>query len=116
VDFQYAGDTADAFIRCASSDLEGAHVFNLHGETVRVQEIADQITRSARAILGGSARPEITVEGKQNSAPSHMDDGAIRRALGDFRVTPLEDGVRQTISRFAELARRGPLDLSDLEV
>lgn len=116
VDFQYAGDTADAFIRCASADLEGAHVFNLHGETVRVQDVAAQIERSALAILGDSAKPGITVEGKQNSAPPHMDDTAIRRAFGDFPVTSLEDGVRETIARFAELARRGPLDVSDLDV
>jgi len=45
-----------------------------------------------------------------------MDDSAIRRAVGDLPVTSLEDGVRATIGRFAELARRGPLDVSDLDV
>lgn len=114
MDFQYAADTADAFIRCACADLEGAHVFNLHGETVRVEDVARQIENSAREILGNA--PAVTVDGKQNSAPSHMDDSAIRRALGDFRVTTLADGVHATISRFAELARRGPLDVSDLDV
>jgi nucleoside-diphosphate-sugar epimerase len=116
VDFQYAADTADAFIRCATADLDGAHVFNLHGETVDVRNIVAQIERSARRILGSSANPEITFDGKPNSAPSRMDDSAIRRALGDFGVTSLEGGIHATISRFSELARRGPLDVSDLDV
>jgi nucleoside-diphosphate-sugar epimerase len=116
VDFQYAADTADAFIRSASSDLEGANVYNLHGETVSIQEVVQAIESSAKEILGDSATPHITIDGKPNSAPSRMDDSAIRRALGDLPVTSLKDGVHATIARFAELARRGPLDVSDLEV
>src|SRR3989454_5052263 len=42
-DFQYVGDTADTFIRAATSDLVGAHVFNLHGDTVRVADIVAEI-------------------------------------------------------------------------
>jgi nucleoside-diphosphate-sugar epimerase len=116
VDFQYAADTADAFIRCANTDLGGAHVFNLHGETVAIQDVVAQIESCAREILGGSANPQVTIDGKPNTAPSRMDDTAIRRALGDLPVTSLKDGVRATIARFAELSLRGPLDLSDLDV
>jgi nucleoside-diphosphate-sugar epimerase len=116
VDFQYAADTADAFIRCATADLDGAHVFNLHGQTVSVQDVVAQIESCTREILGNSANPQITIEGKPNTAPSRMDDTAIRRALGDFPVTSLQEGVHATITRFAELSRRGPLDVSDLDV
>jgi nucleoside-diphosphate-sugar epimerase len=116
IDFQYAADTADAFIRCATTDIEGAHVFNLHGQTVSVQDVVAQIEKSARGILGEAVMPRITVDGKANSAPSRMDDSAIRRAVGDLPVTSLEDGVHATLARFAELSRRGPLDVSDLDV
>lgn len=103
VDFQYAADTADAFIRSATADLDGSHVFNLHGQTVAVHEVVAQIESCAREVLGKSANPQITIDGKPNSAPSRMDDTAIRRALGDLPVTSLEDGVHATIARFAEL-------------
>jgi nucleoside-diphosphate-sugar epimerase len=116
VDFQYAADTADAFIRSATSDLEGAHVFNLHGETVSVQDLVAEIESCAREILGSPTIPQITIEGKPNAAPSRMDDTAIRRALGDLPVTPLREGLHATIARFAELAQRGPLDVRDLDV
>src|SRR6185436_14696434 len=39
-DFQYVADTATTFIACADNAPEGAHVFNLHGETVTVERIA----------------------------------------------------------------------------
>src|SRR5206468_11214181 len=39
-DVQYVADTAAAFIACADTAPEGAHVFNLHGETIEVSRIA----------------------------------------------------------------------------
>jgi hypothetical protein len=44
-----------------------------------------------------------------------MDDAAIRAALGKLPVTPLAEGVRATIERFAELHQEGRLDISDLD-
>ena len=109
VDFQYAADTADAFIRSATSDLVGAHVFNLHGQSVAVQDIVAQIERCSHEVLGATANPQITIEGKPNAAPFRMDDSAIRRALGNLPVTSLEDGVRATIARFARAGSARPV-------
>jgi nucleoside-diphosphate-sugar epimerase len=116
IDFQYAADTADAFIQCATTDLDGAHVFNLHGQSVSVQDFVAQIKSCSHEILGDSVDPQITIDGKPLAAPSHMDDTAIRRAVGDLPVTSLAEGVRATLARFVELSRRGPLDVSDLDV
>src|SRR5438128_7156602 len=46
-DFQYVADTAAAFIACADAAPAGAHVFNLHGETVGVERIAELINRNS---------------------------------------------------------------------
>src|SRR5215510_5458522 len=46
-DFQYVADTAAAFISCADNAPEGAHVFNLHGETITVERIANFINSQA---------------------------------------------------------------------
>src|SRR5213075_982718 len=46
-DFQYVADTAAAFIACADKAPEGAHVFNLHGETLSVDLIAKVINENA---------------------------------------------------------------------
>jgi len=107
-DFQYVADTADIFIRAATSDLKGAHVFNLHGETVHVADIVAEI---------GRVWPDFTITYADEplAIPPEMDDSAIRAALGELPSTPLAVGVRATIERFAELHREGRLDTSDLD-
>lgn len=107
-DFQYVADTAEIFVAAAISDLEGAHVFNLHGETVHVSEIVAEIER----VWPHSA---ITYDETPLAIPPEIDDSAIRATLGNLPSTPLAVGVRATIERFAELHREGRLDISDLD-
>jgi nucleoside-diphosphate-sugar epimerase len=109
-DFQYVADTADAFIRAAASDLEGAHVFNLHGETVRIADVVAEIERARP-----DARGRITFDDAPLAIPSEFDDTAVRAALGPLPATPLAEGVRATVERFAQLQSAGRLDTSDLE-
>src|SRR5438876_10742329 len=46
-DFQYVADTAAAFIACAEGVPPGAYVFNLHGESVAVDRIAQLINQNS---------------------------------------------------------------------
>lgn len=109
-DFQYVADTADTFIHAAVSELEGAHVFNLHGETVALADVVEEIERARP-----DARGRITFDEAPLAIPSEFDDAAIRAALGPLPATPLADGVRATVERFEELRREGRLDTSDLD-
>jgi len=106
-DFQYVADTAAAFISCADNAPEGAHVFNLHGETVTVERIANFINSQSGDLItfGGPPIPIAAV----------MDDTAIRRLMNGLPSTPLEVGVHETMERFAALRDAGRLDTSDLE-
>jgi len=106
-DFQYVADTAAAFIACADKAPEGAHVFNLHGETLTIDRIADFINEEARADLITFSGPPIPI------APA-IDDSAIKRAVGPLPSTPFQNGIRATMQRFAELNETGRLDTSDL--
>ncbi|HEX6044420.1 MAG TPA: NAD(P)-dependent oxidoreductase [Pyrinomonadaceae bacterium] len=108
-DFQYVADTAAAFIACADNTPDGAHVFNLHGETVTTERIANfinQQTGDGDLITFGG--PPIPI------APA-MNDAAIRRVIGDLPSTPLETGVRETMDRFAALRDAGRLEASDID-
>lgn len=109
-DFQYVADTADVFIKAATSDLKGAHVFNLHGETVAVADVVAEIER-----VCPKANGTITVASEPLGIPEELDDTAIRTVLGSLPATPLGEGVRLTIERFAELDRDGRLDTDDLD-
>jgi len=106
-DFQYVADTAATFIACADNMLEGAHVFNLHGETVTVERIAKFINTTSNADLITFGGPPIPI------APA-MDDSAIRRLISNLPSTPLEIGMRETMDRFAALRDADRLDTSDL--
>ena len=106
-DFQYVVDTAATFIACADNTPEGAHVFNLHGETVTVDRIANFINSSSRAGL-------ITFGGPPIPIAAAMDDTAIRRLISDLPSTPFENGMRETMERFAALRDADRLDTSDL--
>ena len=107
-DFQYVADTAAAFIACADHAPDGAHVFNLHGETVTVDRIANFInTFSANGDL-------ITFGGPPIPIGAAMDDSAIRRLIGSLPSTPLDSGISETIARFAALRDAGRLDTGDL--
>ena len=108
-DFQYVADTAAAFISCADASLPGAHVFNLHGETVEIERIARTINEQA-------GRELVTFGGDPIPIAPALNDAAIRRAVGDLPATALETGIRETMTRFAELRDAGRLDTHDIEV
>jgi nucleoside-diphosphate-sugar epimerase len=110
-DFQYVADTAAAFIACADRAPEGAHIFNLHGETVEVARIAQVINENSSA----PDRELVTFGGPPIPIACAINDAAIRRVLGDLPSTPLEKGIRETMQRFAELRDAGRLDTSDIE-
>jgi len=105
-DFQYVVDTAATFIACADNTPEGAHVFNLHGETVTVERIANFINEHAGKL--------ITFGGPPIPIAAAMDDTAIRQLMPDLPSTPCEAGMRETMDRFAALRDAGRLDTSDL--
>ncbi len=109
-DFLYIADCADAFIRSATAELSGAHVFNLHGETVRVAAVVEEIEK-----LVPSAKGLITVAAEGIAMPSALDDSAIVAALGEVPHTPLSQGVKETVERFQQLQAEDRLDLSDLD-
>jgi len=110
-DFQYVADTAAAFISCADNAPEGAHVFNLHGETVTVEHIANFINSQITHNNGDL----ITFGGPPIPIAAAMDDTAIRRVLSGLPSTPLEAGVHETMERFAALRDAGRLDTSDID-
>jgi len=104
MDMQYVEDVAETFVRCALSDLEGAHVFNLAGDVVEMNNLVSMIE---------AAKPEtrgrITVQGPQVPVNFHMDATALHANIPGIPRTPLADGIAQTLSRFERLKSEGRL-------
>ena len=81
-DFQYVADTAAAFISCADHMPEGAHVFNLHGETVTVERVTKLINEQVSQSNGDL----ITFGGPPIPIAAAMDDTAIRKVMNALAV------------------------------
>lgn len=91
--FQLASDIARYFIACADTPFEGAGAFNIGTTPATVAQVLEMIKE---------ARPDAKVSGVENELPfpAGMDGSSLARYLPDFKETPLEEGVRQTIEHF----------------
>ena len=98
MDLQYVGDVAEIFIRCLLSEVTGAHVFNLAGDIVEMQQFISLLDR-----LRPGAGKLITAAGPQVPVAFRMSDAALRKTIGDMPRTPLEVGVRDTLEMFTRL-------------
>lgn len=104
MDLQYVEDVAETFVRCALSDLPGAHVFNLAGTIVKMEELIGMIDRAHPG-----AGKLLSVGGPQVPVSFRMDATALQKAIPRIPHTGLEDGIRQTIERFGVLKEKGEL-------
>ena len=109
-DFLYVEDAAEAFIASADAVHEGAHVFNISGESTTFENCLELID----AELSENRRGLIKCDGGSIPIAPNLDDTALRVATGHDRRTSLQDGIRRTITAFERLEREGRLDLRDL--
>ena len=109
-DLIYADDVARACIAASTATLEGARVYNLHGESAKVADIARLIEEA-----WPSAKGTITHVEQPIPFPSELADPGYQRDLGPAPRTALKDGIRKTLDEFAALQKAGRLDARELE-
>jgi nucleoside-diphosphate-sugar epimerase len=100
--FQYADDAARAFVDASRVSFEGAEAFNLGGRTVSTGDIIAEIEDAEP-----SCRGKITHEQNPLPFPEEIDNAPLAALLGNLRVTPLSDGVRETIRVFKKALADG---------
>ncbi|MBL8734721.1 MAG: SDR family oxidoreductase [Planctomycetes bacterium] len=108
-DFHFVGDTAAAFVAAADGGPPGAHVYNLHGDTLDVADFVRAIEAECPAAKGS-----LTIQGPRIPIPPELDGSAFRAAYPAVPHTPLAVGVRRTLAAFRDLAAAGRLDTRDL--
>jgi UDP-glucuronate 4-epimerase len=87
-ELHYAQDVARAFVLAARREPEGAVVFDMPGEPVHLRDVVDEIQTAAPGA-------EITFEDEPLPFPDELPGKRF-----DAPVTPLADGVRETIAHF----------------
>lgn len=98
MDLQYVGDVAETFIRCLLSQVEGAHVFNLAGDIVDMQDFIATLNS-----IQPGASELITSSGPQVPVAFKMDDSLLQKTVGEMPKTPLKDGIASTLEGFRRL-------------
>ena len=108
-DLIYAEDVARALLAAASARLDGARIYNLHGESAKIAAVVRTIEEAwpgARGLLSHVEEAPPFAEA--------LDDARYQRELGPAPRTSLRDGVGKTLETFARLAREGRLDTREL--
>lgn len=109
-DLIYADDVARAALAAADATLDGARVYNLHGESARIADLVRMIEEAWPAARGTLTHVEQPIP-----FPAELADERYQRDLGPQPRTGLREGIRLTLDTFAALQREGRLDARELE-
>jgi nucleoside-diphosphate-sugar epimerase len=109
-DMQYVDDVAKIAIRCLEAPYQGAKSYNLRGHVVDLPMLHRTLVEVEPA-----AAKLITFGERQIAIAYDLDDQALQRDLGPMPLTPLADGIRQTLALFRQLQTEGRLDTADLD-
>jgi nucleoside-diphosphate-sugar epimerase len=93
VQMQLASDVALQFIEAADTPLKGAYGFNLGGDAF----IAPQIIEIIKKV-----KPDAPINFVERILPfpETFDDSALKEHFSKIYSTPIEEGIRQTMSHF----------------
>jgi nucleoside-diphosphate-sugar epimerase len=94
-EMQYAPDVAAAFIAAARASFTGATVVNVPGASVAIDEVVAEIERAVPEAAGS-----IAVTGPPLPFPAELDSTEFATIVGTVAVTPLRQGVAETIRHF----------------
>jgi nucleoside-diphosphate-sugar epimerase len=98
VTYNHAADVARALIAMSRTPFEGAAVFNMPGTVAHMSEVVAAIEAAAPDIAG-----RITFDDVQLPLPAEMATGGLTATIGDVRVTPLAEGVRETVEHYRHI-------------
>ena len=111
-DLQFVDDVAK-IVRSAAwrARTRGRRAYNLRGHRGRSADVPPGAEQGRSDVLASW----ITFGDRQLAIAYDLDDAAILKDIGPLPKTPLEDGIRQTLAIFRQLAKEGRLDTSDLD-
>lgn len=109
-DLQYVDDVAKIFVRCLQAPYRGSKSYNIRGAVVDLATF-----HKALCTVEPAAAKLVTFGDRQLAIAFDLDDAALQKDLGPLPMTPLEEGIRQTLALFRQLQKEGRLEISDLE-
>jgi UDP-glucuronate 4-epimerase len=95
VQYDFAPDVGEAFVRAAHAGVEGAHVANFPGGTWSIEDMVAAIETAAPDIAG-----KITWVEEHLPFPESLEARLLEELVGQVPHTPLAHGVRRTIELY----------------
>ena len=108
-DLIYAEDVARALLAAAKARLDGARIYNLHGESVKIADVVRAIEDAWPSAKGLVSHVETPVPFAEA-----LNDARYQKELGPAPRTGFREGVHQTLDTFARLHKEGRLDVREL--
>lgn len=107
--YHYVDDVGAAFSISATSPYQGYGVFNLRGQTLETREFCDRIAQTATAM--GLPSPKIKISSQATAMPfvCDLDSSSIERVFATMPLTPIDDGIHNSLSYFHDLKTAGTL-------
>jgi UDP-glucuronate 4-epimerase len=100
VQYDYAADVGEAFVRSARAATDGAHVANFPGGSWTIEDMVAAIESAAPEIAG-----KIVWVDERLPFPESLEAKLLESLVGPLPHTPLAQGVRRTIEQYRARGR-----------
>ncbi len=113
--YHFVKDVGAGFAQCAIEPFEGYGVFNLRGKTVSTEDFIDAIQHIADS-LGMPDPHDVSIAPNAIAIPFGCDFDASDTCdtFPNMPLTPLDEGIRQSLEIFMAQVKNGELDTSHL--
>jgi UDP-glucuronate 4-epimerase len=99
---QHTDDVAALFVAASRASVQGAHQFNVGGESSDMADVVAAIELAAPEVAG-----LVTIDGAPLPFPAAPSNAGLGDVVGPIPCTPLIEGVAATIASFRGLIARG---------
>jgi nucleoside-diphosphate-sugar epimerase len=111
--YHFVEDVGDHFATCALQEYEGFNAFNIKGKTIAIAEFLQIIQKEADALgIGKYAQLSIGQDTEPNLFAHDLNHDKINGTFRDLPLTPIAEGVRNSLKEFLGMAEKGILDYS----
>lgn len=111
--YHFVDDIGTYFAACALQPYEGFGAFNVKGKTIGIEDFLSIVKEQAND-LGMGDFVELSVQ--EGAAPnlfvSDLSHKKIDNTFENLPLTSIEDGVRNSLLEFKDMAEKGILDFS----
>lgn len=106
---QHAKDVADAFIKCARKQFQGASICNMRNDVMSVEDFIEKL-------VGLYPEARVTCKDMALPYPADLDDSGLAGILGSVPHTPMETAIVEDMALYKSLIERDAIDLKQLDV